>query len=446
MIDRRITRQAGILFLLWGFLLGTLPLWSQDSFANGLRPVIGKAFRLSLFGTRTADHNEMRSFAKLADSLAKVEKRFLGWDIPLDRPVRIMLFTDTEFPCRDVWTAAGRTPGAKDLDAYVEDNSLMFATMSGYEMAHYQDTLNEKWFFLNAQKLKKEYAAHPKKLDSETTTYMVNLVKEQRDRLEAGFGKPMREQLRDYRMFEDAAYSFPFGVIWAPILKADALHRDLATIVHEFGHHLFYQLVTSVVNNHKSQKNWTRLQLFATNRSLLALNEFFADYAAISNDYPLLISVHNCRKGITEEFKRYFSRERTLAEYLAEVKSASEKNKHTLTEGHNSLNPCRSLVWKLKLALGDDTTDKLVVKAVRTAIHHFYAKVVPGHKRTEAPNGWGCFSLVGYPIDVRTENLRLLEFLQEASKSVLSAPQQQIFAREAAKVFPGEYPLKGSFR
>mgnify|MGYP001569599424 CR=1 FL=1 len=117
-----------------------------------------------------------------------------------------------------------------------------------------------------------------------------------------------------------------------------------------------------------------------------------------------------------------------------------------LCEGHNSLNPTRSFLWKLKLALGDDTLDKLVLKAVHNAIYHFYANVVPGHKRIESPSGWGCFLLEGYPTDVRTENLRFLEFLQEAAQSILSAQQQQIFAREAAKVFPGEYPLKESFR
>jgi hypothetical protein len=435
-----------LLVVVMGLLLaGTLPLWAGDTLANGLKPVVGKTFRLALLGSKEAERSDLRSYQKLIQSLYKVEKKFLKWGVSLDRSVRIMLFSDTDFPCRDFWKAAGYTPDASTISAFEEDNSLLYATLSGYEMAHQTDLLRDKWFFLNSVLLPKKYAAQPKQLTGEDLTMLVKLIKERCARLAANLDQPASANNNDYNYFADAAYSFPIGTLWVPITKPGSLHRDLSTIVHEFGHHAFYQLVNSIVNKHKTQKNWTRLQLFATNKSLLALNELFADFASIANGFEVAIPIHNYGK-LPHDFKRYFSQDRTLANFMEDIKNSPPKIRELLTEEHNSLNPCRTFVWKLNLALGDDANEKLVVTAVRNAIAHFYGKVVPNSKRTPSKIGWGCFTIDGYPIDVRTENLRFLEFLQEAANQVLNAEQKQIFAREAAKVFPGEYPLKQSFR
>ncbi|HNW37044.1 MAG TPA: hypothetical protein PKM25_19040, partial [Candidatus Ozemobacteraceae bacterium] len=221
------------------FALISLSASAQDTLDNGIKPVFGKSFNLALFGTRNASGDEIRSFKKLADSLEDAEKRIARWGIPLNRKVRIMLYTDIGFPSRNIWIAAGLQPTDASLDQFSDDNSLLYATVSGYEMAHQIDLLNDKWFFVNPLTLKKQYAAHPKEIKGELLDQVLTIIKEQRARLSKSLDQAVGENLRDYQIFEDAAFSFPLGVIWVPIRKPDALHRELDTIVHEFGHHSF---------------------------------------------------------------------------------------------------------------------------------------------------------------------------------------------------------------
>ncbi|HOY65665.1 MAG TPA: hypothetical protein PLP29_02190 [Candidatus Ozemobacteraceae bacterium] len=421
-------------------LFTQLPAGAEDALDNGIKPVFGKAFNLALFGSRAATGDEMRSFKKLTDSLRDAEKKVSGWGIPLNRKVRIMLYTDTGFPCSNIWVAAGLTPNDASLDKFSDDNSLLYATVSGYEMAHQTDLLNDTWFFVNPLTLRKKYAAQPKKITGELLDQVLAMIKEQRVRLGKSLTMPVGENLRDYQVFEDAAFSFPLGVIWVPVRKPGALHRDLDTIVHEFGHHCFYQMLDGVLHKTNPKKRWTRLQICALAKSMLAVNEFFADYTAVSCGYNIAISIHNYGK-LPDEFKRYFSRERTLAEFMKDAYS-SPRMRSMLEEGHNSLNPTRSFVWKLKLAIGTEATDKIVVAAVKANMYRFFAADVNKYKRKAVDWGWGCFALPDYPTDIRTENLRFLGFLQDAADKLLTADQKAKFAAEAAKIYGSEYPLK----
>lgn len=428
-------------------LLATLlfwqgPLQAQSQLSNGQEPVATKSFRVAVMGSKAISNEDERSLKKLVGHLNDAVKKVSGWGIPMDRPVRIMLYTDTHFPSRDVWIAAGIAPDQKNIDAFVEDNTLLFATMSGYEMAHATDKLRDSWFFLKAVTIKKEYLGSPGKLTGQDLTRLENSVKARGEKLGKGLTQPLAGNLSDYHVFEDAAYSFPIGTLWVPVRKADDLHRFLDTIVHEFGHHTFYQLVTHILHRTNPKNRWTRVQIFAASRSLLALNEFFADYTSVSCGHNLRISVHNLIAGIPNDFKRYFSQDRTLAEYLAAATGGTKLEKEVLGEGHNSLNPCRSFAWKLKLALGTSVTDSLVVAATRDLLLQYFGKELPRMKRKPSNLGWGCYEYSGYPTDVLTENLRFLGHLQAAADKQLTADQKKIFANEAEKIFGTWYPLE----
>ncbi|HOT29535.1 MAG TPA: hypothetical protein PLU72_15275 [Candidatus Ozemobacteraceae bacterium] len=437
----RFLKYLAFSFFLAG-LLWALPLAAQAQLSNGQEPVVSKAYRVTVMGSRQVSNADERSLKKLIGHLNDAVKKVTGWGIPMDRAVRIMLYTDTHFPSRDVWTAAGVTPDQKGLAAFVEENTLLFATMSGYEMAHEADRVGDKWFFLRPVKLKKEYLSSPQKLTSKDLTHLENLVKAQGERLGKSFTQSLADNMNDYVVFDSAAYSFPIGTLWVPVRKADDLHRFLDTIVHEFGHHVFYQLVTHVLHRTNPKNRWTRTQIFTATRNLLALNEFFADYTAVSCGHNVVISVHNLIAGIPKDFKRYFSQDRTLAEYLAAANGGTKLEQEVLREGHNALNPCRSFAWKLKLALGTAATDKLVVAAVRDQVLEYFGKELPRLKRTPSKLGWGCYEYSGYPTDVLTENLRFLGHLQAAADKQLSAAQKAQFAAEAEKIFGAHYPLK----
>jgi hypothetical protein len=423
------------------FLLPFLPSVYSETLTNGQEPYFTKAFSAALLGSEKARNDDVRSFQKLIASLRKAEKNVSEWNIPMNRRVKIMLFADTDFPTRDVWRAAGVSPSAQQMDAFAEQNSLVFATMSGYEMAHALEKLRDDWFFLRPISFNKQLENLAKQIVGETLDKVLGLIKDKRSRLEANLDKTMQQAQSDYVMFDDAAYGFPIATIWVPVRKTGSLHRYLDTIVHEFGHHVFYQMVTTILNQNKSQKRWTRLQIFFALKPLLALNELFADYTAVSCGHNVIISVHNYRPDLPQDFKRYFTQERTLPEFVEKATNGTKIERMVMGEGHNSLNPSRSLLWKLKLAIGTDKTDRIFVEAARAQVRHYLAQELPKLKKVSNPAGYGVFNFQGYAIDPLSENLRFLKFLQAAADKHLNAKEKELFAGEAKKVFQQYYPL-----
>lgn len=243
-------------------------------------------------------------------------------------------------------------------------------------------------------------------------------------------------------IFKSAAYSPDKSVLWVPVTKPDALHRYLDTTVHEYGHHVFHMMVKGYLNKNNPKRKWTNIQLFFVCRDLLAINEFFADYVSIANGYTKCINLHKYG-ALPQDMKRVFSQERTLKGYLDQIAKSNERERHLLSEGHNSMNPMRSFVWKLRFAIGEKETDKLVAQATRQAIINFFSVDLPKYPRVRLTDkGWGCFTLKGYPIDVQTENLRYLRLMQKEADKQLNAAQKAKFAEVAGQIFAGFYPLK----
>ncbi|MEW6712244.1 MAG: hypothetical protein AB1403_20660, partial [Candidatus Riflebacteria bacterium] len=147
--------------------------------------------------------------------------------------------------------------------------------------------------------------------------------------------------------------------------------------------------------------------------------------------------------ALPKDMKRVFSQERTLKGYLDQIAMGDKRTRHLLSESHNSLNPMRSFVWKLRLAIGDLPVDKIVAAATREAIYNYFAVDMPKYPRVRMTDrGWGCFTVKGYPVDVETENLRYLKLLQKAADKQFNAQQKEKFAEIAGKIFAGYYPLK----
>lgn len=412
--------------------------------SNGQKAYIGDTYSISLLGTRKAGNDELRSLAKQIEAVRKVEKTMRSWGINVDQQIHIRFYTDTDFPARDMWLSAGMEPDSKALDKYEEDTGMVFTSLSGYEYAHMSDDLDDLYFFLNPfpDYIKRKYFVNPRALTGALLNDALAAVKEERTRIEKGLDKPVGQQLNDYMIFKSAAYSSDKSVLWVPVTKPDALHRYLDTTIHEYGHHVFNMMVKTYLNKNNNKKKWTNIQIFYICSNLLAVNEFFADYVAVANGYNKCINLHKYG-AMPKDMKRVFSQERTLASYLEEIKKGDKDVKFYLSEGHNSLNPMRSFVWKLRFAIGDKETDKLVVSAVQSAIGNFFAVDMAKYPRVRLTSkGWGCFTIKGYPVDVTTENLRFLSLLQKAANKQLTSEQKKKFSEVAAQVFAGFYPLK----
>lgn len=412
--------------------------------SNGQKAYIGDTYSISLLGTRKAGNDELRSLAKQIEAVRNVEKVMRSWGINVDRQIHIRFYTDTDFPARDMWLSAGIEPTTKALDKYEEDTGMVFTSMSGYEYAHMADQLDDVYFFLNPfpDYIKRKYFVNPRALTGELLNDALSVVKEERVRVEKGLDKPVGQQLKDYMIFDSAAYSSDKSVLWVPVTKPDALHRYLDTTIHEYGHHIFNLMVKSYLNKNSNKKKWTNIQIFFLCSNILAVNEFFADYVAVANGYSKCINMHKYG-AMPKDMKRVFSQERTLKGYLEEIKKSDKDTRYYLSEGHNSLNPMRSFVWKLRLAIGSKETDKLVVDAVKNAIFNFFSVDMPKYPKVRlTQKGWGCFTIKGYPVDVVTENIRFLTLLQKAADKQLTAEQKKKFTAIASTIFAGYYPLK----
>jgi len=416
---------------------------AETILSNGQKCYFGETYTVALLGTRKAGNAEMRSLAKQIEAMRKVEKVMRSWGADTSRKVHIRFYTDTDFPAQDIWRSAGIEPDQKNLDKYEEDVGMVFTSLSGYEYAHMADKLDEDYFFLNLfpDRVYQKYFVNPKKLTGELLNSALNAVKKERVEIEQNLAKPMSIQLGKYVIFDSAAYSSDRSVLWVPIKKPDALHRYLDTTVHEYGHHIFNSLTREILNKNNPKKKWTGIQIFFASEKLMAVNEFFADYVAVANGYNTNINIHKYG-AVPKDMKRIFSQERTLKSFLEEAHK-NKTNKHFLTGGHNSLNPTRSFVWKLRLAIGEQPVNKLVVAAVKEAIHSFFAVDMPKYPKVRlTKRGWGCFTIKNYPVDVETENLRFLKFLQKAADKQLNSQQKEKFAEIASQIFAGYYPLK----
>ncbi len=417
---------------------------AETILSNGQKCYFGETYTIALLGTRKAGNDEMRSLAKQIEAVRKVEKVVRAWGADTNRKVHIRFYTDTDFPATDIWRSAGIEPDQKNLDKYEEDVGMVFTSLSGYEYAHMADKLDEDYFFLNLfpDRVFQKYFVNPKELTGELLNSALGAVKNERVEIEKNLGEPMSTQLGKYVIFDSAAYSSDRSVLWVPINKPDALHRYLDTTIHEYGHHIFNSFTREILNKNNPKKKWTGVQIFFASEKLLAVNEFFADYVAVANGYNTSINIHNYG-AMPKDMKRVFSQERTLKGYLDQISKSDKKTRFYLSEGHNSLNPMRSFVWKLRLAIGEQPVNKIVVAAVKEAIFNFFAVDMPKFPKVRlTKRGWGCFTIKNYPDDVETENLRFMKFLQKAANKQLSSQQKEKFAEIASQIFAGFYPLK----
>ena len=409
---------------------------AAEPLTSGVEPIVTEHYTLCLLSGQKIHRDTLRQFDKLnteiGDTVAKAKRH----GVALVDPVHVRLVFDYTFLCRDLWLAYGVEPTDELLKDMREEARLNFATMNMEEISERRKEQRKKYPFI--LRMPEPFAMDDsdfERLQGEWLELEVEMADEQIDELQASLTTPY-DKLDGllYNISKNACFSPINNTIWIPHDEEKNIHRSFDTVTHEVGHWVFSEMCDEIISRVRPSEQWSPIKRALAAKAILALNEFFADYTAVSNGNNMNISIHNYGK-LPDEFKRVFSTKRTLEDFLAAAEAAGE-NAFYFTEGHNSLNPSRSFVWKLKLALNQQKADDLVYAAVRKYIEHFFSVEIDEYEHDEDNHfEKGAFWLVDYPQDIMSENMRLLCFLKKAADEQLQGEERERFDRFGREIY-----------
>ncbi|MFZ2958184.1 MAG: hypothetical protein WA705_14950 [Candidatus Ozemobacteraceae bacterium] len=393
-----------------------------------------KGFSMALLGSKPASHEQIREFQGLIKDIREEVQVAEKAGLALSRPVRILLLMDTKFPARDLWTCFGITPDDVFFTKLEEDALLVNACTSEIEQKNYTNDFFEKYSFISRIGFPSASWYGDMRTDLDPQVVKDFIVK-----LKGSIDRPLVEVSRLYDCSGQAVYNNRQATIWVPVSSTKEYHRFQGTINHETGHHFFAALVDRVLDKNNLRKKVPIASLkFLNSFHLTAENELFADYMVVANKNTNIIDIKDWKEEkASDEQKRYFSKDRTLEEFLAGSMNASSG--HFFTEEHNVLNPIRTLLWHLKLKIGIVPTNRLVVAMMDDRLKGFYGQDVSAYKHSDMNNiAPGAFSLEEYPLDIVTSNQRVFRSLARTAGKMLSAEQKTQFDVVAASVM-GKY-------
>ena len=423
-----------LIFILFALVIvSSLP---AEPLTSGQEPIVTKHYTLCLLSGHEIHRDTLRQFAKLNTEIESTVTKAKRQGVKLVDPVHVRLVLDYSFLCRDLWLASGVEPTAELLDEMREEARLNFATINMEELSERRQEQRAKYPFLLG--MPGPFATDDSDFDMLEGSWLeleVEMADEQIDDLRNSLDIPY-DQLEEllYNISKNACFSPLNNTIWIPHDEDKNIHRSFDTVTHEVGHWVFSEMCDEIIGRVRPSENWSPIKRALAAKSLLALNEFFADYTAVSNGNNMNISIHNYGK-LPDEFKRVFSKKRTLEDFLAAAEAAGE-DAYYFEEGHNSLNPSRSFVWKLKLALNQQKTDDLVYAAVRKYIEHFFKVEIDEYEHKEDNYfEMGAFWVEDYPQDIMSENMRLLRYLRAAADEQLSNEERQLFDEIGRKIY-----------
>ena len=344
---------AGIIFI-------QMCIFTPVISALQVAPVFEKSFHLGILTSYPIQSNDRSAIASFAQILRGVQRRAQQWGVAPNTQVHVMLFTDTEFLCHDLWESAGLSPDATTLDSLEKESLTSFSSPSNDQLLVALEKMEDKWFFLNLptpmQRISDQFAG----LNADELSCFQSDIQKSRTKIETSWSQSFGDNLNQYYFFDSAMYCFPVSTIWMRVKNFRGLASNCGSLLHEYGHHIFYHMVQEVFPKALPGKTWVKKQIEAISSPLLAVNEFFADYNAFTNGHPLLINEFPTLKEIPLELKREFQQQRTLAGYIQNMESSPPQIKAYLAEGHNTLNPCRTLVVYLHFRMIYDLAENLI--------------------------------------------------------------------------------------
>jgi len=412
-----------------------LAVLKAGGLSNLSEPYLNDKFTVAFLSKDLADHKTLRQVDKLADELNKVVASARRLGIPWEQMVHVRIWEDSSFPVSDLWRSCGLEPDETQFAIMKKQIEELYAISVVSELQMLEQKLKERYPFLL-------YFPSPSCLSStEVQLYEGDKFKEEQEfinsfieTLKETINKPLRDVQNHYFFTSESSYSSANCNIWVGRESRDYnLHRDYDVIIHEVGHHLFSQLSSEAVKKNLPERPFANTTLHYLFKPLLAFNEFFADYTAVANGRNMTISVLSPDFSLPEEFKRSFSRKRTLSQFMSDADDAGFQ-KYFFEECHNILNPTRYFIWRLRLDLDGETADKLVLSAARNWISNFVKVDINEYERVEDQYNPGSFLLIDYPSDIASINLRFLKEIQTAA-SFLDTEQKVIFNRAVEEVY-----------
>ena len=426
------------LFVLALTLLLTSQLFAA-TLSNGLEPIVEADFTLSYLSSKQIDHKTERALKKVAKEIQEVITKARKHGIQIERKVHVRFLEDVFFPCRDLWLASGVDPSEEAM-ADLRQRAVRSFEITDYdELIEHRLATDAKYHFLNS--FIGCEASSQEALDyyeDEFFCLSPEKAEEAVDKVAATLKEPLGDNLRLYMVPEHHCYVPWSGTVWIPHPKRKRrLHRDLAAITHEVGHHVFASLGEQISKAQTETQSLSILQRCLLEKSLLAYNELFADYSALSSGNNIVLPLHLIFDdgSLPDEVKRYFSKRRTLAEFINEARASGEQAEY-YCEGHNSLNPTRSFLWQLKHDLRKDIVDGLFFAATTTLVKEFYQVDVHKYDRSESDmRGEQIAYLIDYPSDIVSVNLRFLLHLRAAAHKQLDGDKLAIFQKLARETY-----------
>ncbi|MFZ2961444.1 MAG: hypothetical protein WA705_31590 [Candidatus Ozemobacteraceae bacterium] len=420
-----------VVILLGTVSFGVPALLLGKTIQSGVPFFSNQWFSLTWLSSTPVSGDDARALQGLAPDVDREIRQGHQFGIVITRPVRILVVNDAKFPVRDLWSALDFTPDAsffKNLEtALMKQNEE--GSIEG--LTRYQEELRRTYSLFNDLPLAICIAGLKGEIEATEVSDFIT-------RLKASLDRPFGECSSIYGEVNSARYSKIQSAVWVPTTKSKEFHRYRGVINHEVGHHLFAILFEDVVKKNGLMKTFSMgcLEVLRSYH-FLPLDEFFADSVAVMNGNQLVLSTQGI-KNASDELKRYFSQERTLAEFLEA--SRDEKKGGLLGEGHQILNPVRSVLWKLKLKLGTEVAYRLLVETTREWVKSFFLKDVLAYEHKEVAVVPGAFSLKDYPKDVVSVNQNALKLLQGASDKLLTSEQKKTLAEISKNVFGNLLP------
>lgn len=410
-------------------------------FQSGFQPIVLPDATILVLGSRPIVGDLDRDLGNLRGEISRVYAKAAKLGLHKGLPSRLIVCLDYGFPVTELWHAFDLEPDEAYFSRLKKD---LLQINSMPRDNHLRE--EEKW---------RLWRKHPHLNGLPPLVYckdgsggLLTADPEKIDafiaRIRESLGRSIGEAGELYHInrngvFERDTYLYGTGCIYIDARGLKAPQRIYDNIIHEVGHHLF--------ENHFLRKVRDEFGIASTDQAmalrthLIDLDELFADYMAISNGKVIGFSIHQYRDiKVPQDFKRYFSDERTLEDFIAKWRR-DKKMAFLYTEPHNCMNPTRSFIWQVKRAFRLPVTDRLFVDAVNRRLRTFFQADVPRypHKKT-FPQVDDRFILDGYPEDITTANLRFVTEFTAAARLILSPAQREEYNRIGLRIFGRVFP------
>lgn len=412
------------------FFVSTATLTGAELLAlkSELEPIVKGKIKVAFLSGKKATHDEARGLLFISRELEKASGLAKKLGFELNQNVNVLIFKDLNVSSREIWHVYGINPD-KDFFKTLEMDLLKLNQTTDIAKAC------EIYYEIRKKYAPFSFFPMPKDLsDGVLKPASYEEISEFIGNVKSLMDKPVLQAEKFYSFRKNNnSYSTSQQLIQIYLFGNASIQAHLDTILHEFAHHLFScEIYNQFCANVGSVNYPVDMANFWSFTYLTSYNELWADYFSLACGRNLEVLEWLC-PGMDVELKRYFSKHRTLPEFMEKIKSDP---KYTgLLESHVILNPFRSFLWELRLNLSAPIVNKFVAHSIKNVISRFknsVPKLIHLPVSTIEP---GSFMVVGVPNDIISCHMSLLWPMKKMAASVLPSEQLAIFKKIGTLTF-----------